>query len=135
MSIWLNQEIDELGDARVALILDPDEFTRERIETIEEGIAADLGLDPHLVAIYLDARTNPTYRTPGRPIGPKDIMIQRGENEPLLMERESEIFREGAAPDLSWIHLYTPCLNPHKPADTTLDEKAKDLLWQALKDL
>jgi len=134
-SIRLDQEIDQLGDARVALILDPDEFTRDRIEVIEQSIAADLGLDPHLVAIYLDARTNPTYRTPGRPIGPKDIMIQRGNGEPLLMERESEIFREGAAPDLSWIHLYTPCLNSADPTDTALDEKARGLLWTALKDL
>lgn len=135
VSIWLNQEFDQLGDARVALILDPDEFTRERIEEIEESIAADLDLEPHLVAIYLDARTNPTYRTPGRPIGPKDIMFQRDDNEPLLMERESEIFREGAAPDLSWLHLYTPCLNPDDPTDTALDEKAKELLWTALKEL
>jgi HD superfamily phosphohydrolase len=131
-SVWLDQHLDELGDARFAFIRDPDEFTREFIEAIEARIADELGLPAHLVAVFLDARTNPTYRTPGRPIGPKDIMIQRDHGQPLLMERESEIFAEGAGADLSWLHLYTPRLSPHDPHDQTLDLKAKELLWNAL---
>lgn len=130
VSIRLDHQSYELGDARVATIRDPEEFTRDRIEAIEAGIAAELGLQDHLVAIYLDSRTNPTYRTPGGPIGPKDIMIQRDDSQPLLMESESEIFVEGGATDLTWLHLYTPSLENEE-----LDSKAKELLWQALLDL
>lgn len=59
-------------------------------------------------------------------------MIQRDQGQPLLMERESEIFAEGAVADLSWLHLYTPRLNPDDPDDQTHDLKAKELLWNAL---
>ena len=127
VSIWLNQRLDELGDAKFALIRDPDEFTRSRIEQIEAEIADSLGFEPHLIALYLDSRANPTYRTPGRPLGSKDIMIQRDGAEPMLMERESEIFTEGAGADLTWLHLYTPDL-----ASDELNEKAKEMLWNAL---
>lgn len=134
-SIWLDQHIEELGDARFAMIRDPEEFTRERVEGIEAQIAGDLGLQPYLVAIHLDSRANPTYRTPGRPIGPNDIMIQRDDHQPLLMERESEIFTEGAGGDLTWVYLYTPCLAQDDSSDATLDKKAEELLWKALLDL
>jgi HD superfamily phosphohydrolase len=127
VSIWLDQHLEELGDARFAFVRDPEEFTLPRIEAIEVEIAEDLGLAPHLVALYLDSRANPTYRTPGRPIGPKDIMIQRSDAEPMLMERESEIFTEGAGADLTWLHLYTPDLE-----SDDLNEKAKEMLWKAL---
>ena len=43
------------------------------------------------------------------------------------MERESEIFTEGAGADLTWLHLYTPDL-----ASDELNEKAKEMLWNAL---
>jgi HD superfamily phosphohydrolase len=127
VSIWLDQQLEELGDARFAFIRDPEEFTLPRIEAIEAEIAEGLGLAPHLVALYLDSRGNPTYRTPGRPIGPKDIMIQRNDAEPMLMERESEIFTEGAGADLTWLHLYTPDLE-----SDDLNERAKEMLWKAL---
>jgi HD superfamily phosphohydrolase len=127
VSIRLDQQVEKLGDARFASIRDPDEFTSERVAEIEGQIAAELGIDPHLVAIHLDSRANPTYRTPGQPIGPKDIMIQRDDGEPMLMERESEIFTEGAGADLTWLHLYTPALD-----SDDLDAKAMELLWTAL---
>jgi hypothetical protein len=135
VSLWLDQQLDELGDARFASIRDPEEFTRDRLEAIEAQIASELGLPTHLVAIYLDSRANPTYRSPGRPLGPKDIMIQRDDAQPLLMERESEIFTQGAVVDLTWLHLYTPKLDPDHPDDPALDLKAKELLWNALLDL
>jgi HD superfamily phosphohydrolase len=134
-SIWLSQHVEELGDARFASIRDPDDFTRDRVAEIEARIATELKLAPHLVAIYLDSRANPTYRNPGRPIGPTDIMIQRGDAEPLLMERESEIFKDEKGVEHTWIHLYTPMLSADKPDDRTLDDKAKELLWTALLDL
>lgn len=135
VSIWLEQHLEQLGDARFATIRDPEEFTRQELEAMERRIADELGLAAHLVAIYLDSRANPTYRSPGRPIGPKDIMIQRGDAQPLLMERESEIFSEGAGADITWLHLYTPALDPEHPDDPTLDGKAKELLWNALLEL
>lgn len=131
-SLWLDQQLERLGDARFAMIRDPDEFTRDRVEALEAQIADELGLPAHLVAIHLDSRANPTYRTPGRPLGPKDIMIQRDESQPLLMERESEIFTQGAGADITWLHLYTPRLNPDDLTDTTRDETAKELLWNEL---
>jgi hypothetical protein len=134
-SLWLNQHIERLGDARLAFIRDPDEFTRDRLESIEAELADELQQPRHLVALYLDSRGNPSYRSPGRPIGPKDIMFQRGDDEPLLMERESEIFTEGDMADHTWLHLYTPALDPDHPDDNTLDLKAKELLWNALLDL
>lgn len=42
VSIWLEQHLERLGDARFATIRDPDEFTRERVEEIEADIAAEL---------------------------------------------------------------------------------------------
>ncbi len=133
--IRLDHHIDELGDARYASIRDPEEFTRDRVEAIEQQIAEELGLPPHLIALNLDSRANPTYRTPGGRIGPKDIMFQRGEAQALKMERESEIFGQGNETDITWVYLYTPKLDPDHPDDSTLDQKAKDLLWNALLDL
>jgi putative nucleotidyltransferase with HDIG domain len=135
VSFWLDQHLDELGDARFAFIRDPEEFTRDRLEAIEAHIASELDLPAHLVALYLDSRANPTYRSPGRPLGPKDIMIQRQDAQPLLMERESEIFTEGAGADLTWLHLYTPELDAENPDNPTLDLKAKELLWNAMLEL
>jgi HD superfamily phosphohydrolase len=125
-SIWLDNKVEDLGDARFALLRDPEEFTREIIEDMERDLAVELGLASHLVAIYLDSRANPTYRTPGRPLGPKDIMLQRGDAQPLLMERESEIFSEGAGPDINWLHLYTP------PLEDEGNKRADDILWSTL---
>ncbi len=89
VSMWLEQHLEELGDARFASIRDPEEFTRDRVEEIEAQIAAELALPAHLVAIYLDSRANPTYRSPGRRIGPKDIMIQR-EDVPAAVDGARE---------------------------------------------
>ena len=127
-SIRLDQRVQELGDARFAMIRDAEEFTRDKIEAIETRLAGELEVPLHLVALHLDTRTNPTYRTPGRPLGPKDIMIQRENRQPLLMERESEIFTEGAAQDLTWVYLYTPC-------SAEVDARAEELLWQTLIEL
>jgi HD superfamily phosphohydrolase len=128
-AIWLDHHIERLGDARFAAICDPEEFTTEKIGAIEARLAEELGIAPHLVALHLDARSNPTYRTPGRPLGPKDIMIQRDGHQPLLMERESEIFTQGAIQDLTWVYLYTPEL------DRDTDQRAEERLWTALLEI
>jgi uncharacterized protein len=130
VSIRLDQRKHELGDATYAFLLDPDEFTRERIGTIEEKIAGELGLPVHLVALYLDSRKNPTYRNPGAPTR-KDIMVQpEGPRaQPRLLHSESEIFREETGLEHTWLYLYTPELSDDKK------QQAEELLWNELRDL
>jgi hypothetical protein len=119
-----------LGDARYARIRDPEEFTHEIIQQLETKIADELGVASHLVAIYLDSHTNPTYRNPGVRLGRKDIMIQRDRAQPRLLHRESEIFRDMMGPDHVWMYLYTPRLK-----DKKMDRRAKELLWTELRSL
>ena len=119
--------MNDLGDLRFANIRDPEVFTRERIEQAEQAIAEELGQPPHLVAIYLDTLANPTHRNPGRPPGPKDIMIQRDGHQPVLLQRESEIFRPEMGLEHTWIYLYTPPLE-----DKAADQRAEELLWSQL---
>lgn len=127
-SIWIDNYVERLGDARLAMLTDPEEFTREKIEAIESTIADKLSVSNHLVALFMDSRANPTYRSPNKPIGPKDIMFQRGDSEPVLMERESEIFAAGAGADINWLHLYTPELDVEP-------ETMEDLLWSEIENL
>ena len=130
MSIRLDERKHDLGEANYGFIIDPEEFTRDKVATVETAIAEGLGLEPHLVAIYVDSRSNPTYRNPAvLHIGRKDIMVQRDGAQPRMIHSESEIFREQAAPDHTWIYLYTPLLNEES------DTKAKDLLWNELQGL
>lgn len=129
VTMRLDERTDDLGDATYADILDPEVFTGAQVQAIEEHIAGELELAPHLVAIYLDARANPTYRNPGTAPGRKDIMLQRGRRQPRLLQRESEIFRGELGPEHTWIHLYTPRL------DEAGDRRAEELLWDALRDL
>jgi HD superfamily phosphohydrolase len=127
VTIRLDERTDELGDAVYADILDPEVFTRARVSEIEEQIADELNIAPHLVAVYLDARANPTYRNPGAPRR-KDIMLQRDGRQPRLLQKESEIFRDEKREEHAWIHLYTPNL------DQDAESRAGDLLWNALQD-
>jgi len=126
-SIRLDLRKHELGTAAYTDILDPDEFTRERIELLEAAIAEALDLPPHLVALSIDARNNPTYRQPGAPVGPKDVMVQRDDRPPQLLQTESEIFREFVGEDHSWAYLYTPRLEDER------QEQAEELLWRTLR--
>jgi HD superfamily phosphohydrolase len=130
VSIRLDERTEELGDARYARIRDPEEFTHEIIQQLETKIADELGVASHLVAIYLDSHTNPTYRIPGVRLGRKDIMIQRDRAQPRLLHRESEIFRDMMGPDHVWMYLYTPRLK-----DKKMDRRAKELLWTELRSL
>ena len=135
VSIRLDERTDDLGDAKYALIRDPEEFTPARIKQIEERVAEALRLPPHLVAIYLDSRANPTYRNPGAPPGRKDIMVQRDGAQPRLLHRESEIFRDEMGPDHTWIYLYTPRLKDDNEECQAADKSAEELLWTELQNL
>lgn len=129
-SVRLDQRKHDLGSARYAAILDPDTFTPERVAKSEAAIASALGQPAHLIALYIDVRSNPTYRQPGGRIGAKDVMLQRRDEEPQILQAESEIFREYVGGDEhSWAHLYTPTL------DDGHDQNAKELLWDTLKEV
>jgi len=125
VAVRLDLSKDRLGDARVADLLDSEVTTPDVIAQMEAAIAERLGLPSHLVAVHLDARTNPTYRNPGS-IRQKDVMIQRGDGQARLLQSESEIFRSDLGENQAWIFLYTPGL------DEDLDERAKEELWNQL---
>lgn len=125
VAVRLDLSKDELGDARVADLLDSDVTTPDVIAQKEAAIAERLDLPSHLVALHLDARTNPTYRNPGS-IRPRDVMIQRGDGQARLLQSESEIFRSDLGENQAWIFLYTPGL------DEDFDERAKEELWNQL---
>lgn len=129
VSIRLDERKHDLGEANYAFICDAEEFTREKVEAVEAVIADALGIPSHLVAIYVDSRSNPTYRNPAMRLGRKDIMVQRDGAQPRTIHSESEIFQEQAGPEHTWIYLYTPRLDEAK------DTKAKDLLWTELQSL
>lgn len=123
--VRLDLSKDKLGDARVADLLDAEITTRPVIEEMEAVIAERLDLAPHLVALHLDARTNPTYRSPGS-VRSKDVMIQRGDAQARLLHSESEIFRSELGENHAWIYLYTPALEHDE------DERAMEELWNQL---
>jgi HD superfamily phosphohydrolase len=124
-AVRLDMSKDELGDTRVADLLDSDVTTTDVIAQMESAIAERLCLPSHLVALHVDARTNPTYRNPGS-IRPKDVMIQRGDGQARLLQSESEIFRSELGENHAWIFLYSPAL------DEDLDQRAKEELWNQL---
>lgn len=124
-AVRLDLSKHELGDARVADLLDAEVTTPDVIAQMERAVAERLGLPPHLVALHLDARTNPTYRNPGS-VRPKDVMIQRGDAQARLLQSESEIFRSELGENHAWMYLYTPAL------EDDLDERAKEELWNQL---
>jgi uncharacterized protein len=129
VSIRLDERVHDLGDVAYSNIREPDIFNRDLVAEIEANIATELDMAPYLVAIYLDARANPTYRNPGSAPGRKDIMLQRGTDQPRLLHSESEIFRSEVGEDHTWIYLYTPKLSD------TQEQRAKELLWSALQSL
>lgn len=127
VSMRLDLRKHELGQVVYSDILDREVFTGRRVAELERQIASELDLDTHLVALYVDARANPTYRQPSAPVGSKDVMLQRGADPPQLLQAESEIFRDQVAEEHSWLYLYTPRLQQDKT------RKAKEVLWDALK--
>ncbi|UJA18995.1 HD domain-containing protein [Thermoleophilia bacterium SCSIO 60948] len=128
-SIHLDEREDKIGVAQIAAIRDPDEFDASKIAEVEAEVAAAVSVEPHLVAIDVDSRANPTYRNPSASLGPKDIMISHPDRGPTLLHQASEIFRNESGPDDHWLHLYAPDLSSEDRAT------AKDALWSLLKNL
>lgn len=129
VSIRLDERAHELGDAVYADIREPEVFTRGVVANMEAEIANELSIPDYLVAIYLDAHTNPTYRNPGGSLNRKDIMLQRGNAAARLLQSESEIFRQESGIEHTWIYMYTPQL------DEPGEKRAEELLWNALRNL
>jgi uncharacterized protein len=124
-TVVMRRSNERLDPLQMAAILDPQQFTRDRAAALEAEIAAELDLPPHLVAIYRDTWSNPTYRRPGTRIDSKDILLQRGDRVALLQD-ESEIFRAEQGEEHNYVYLYAPAMEEAKT------EQAKELLWEKL---
>jgi uncharacterized protein len=127
-SLSLRDARTQLGGPRLGTILDRRRFA-EHTEALEQAIADELSCPPYLVALRIDDVSNPTYRLPGSEINPKDILLRYADRPPDLFQLESEIFDTEAGDAVSFAHLYTPRL------DQLTDERALELLWQALKSI
>lgn len=126
--VALHLKLDDLGTQQYGKIVDKARFEPRRKE-LEEEIAKALGLDPFLIAIYIDTQSNPTYRGPGTEINPGDIMLEYPDHPPLKFERESEIFAEESRGDEhNFAYLYMPHVEDDKKIET-----AGRLLWEALE--
>lgn len=132
VSIALHRAGDRLDRRKVAAILDPAELTREKITDIEREVANAIGESPHLVALSLDKRRNPTFRLPGTSsvIDEKQIVLERDGNT-VYLEDESEIFRPMKGEDQSYLFLYAPPLDDQDENDNRV-ATARELLWEIL---
>lgn len=126
VALPLHAEKERLGGGALSHIRDPEVFDRAHTEEIARVIADHLGEPEHLVALAIDRRRNPTYRTPGRSEG-GEILFEREDRPPAMLEWVSEIFRETAGEEHVWANLYTP------PLDDQRRDSAKDLVWQHLE--
>ncbi|HEU4657956.1 MAG TPA: HD domain-containing protein [Capillimicrobium sp.] len=128
-TVDLVAERRELGGHRFTTIVEPRTFG-PHIPALEQDIARQLGVDEHLVAVYVDNRRNPTYRTPGDDIlSGESIMLHFDDAPPDKLETESEIFTEGEIPSKRYAYLYLPKLAGTDHPDP------KDLLWNALMSI
>jgi putative nucleotidyltransferase with HDIG domain len=123
--IALHERRAALG-IKLSTILD---LGRPQLAEIEAQIAAQISHPPHLVALYIEKPSNPTYRLPGVDINVKDIMLAYKDGMPDYFQRESEIFREGSESDNSFASLYFP------KDDQIDDRKAEELLWSTLTNI
>jgi len=127
VSIPLHRAGERLDRRKLAAILDPAEFTREKTTEVEQEVAAAIDEPPHLVALYLEKRRNPTFRLPGTSaqIDEKQIVLQRNGNT-VYLEDESEIFQPMKGEDQSYLFLYASQLDDDRA------NRARDLLWEIL---
>jgi putative nucleotidyltransferase with HDIG domain len=123
--IALHERRDDLG-IKLRRIL---KLSRAELAELEREIAGQVSHPAHLVALYVEQPSNPTYRLPGADINAKDIMLAYKNGTPDYFQRESEVFREGTDSDRSFASLYFP-------KDTAIDDKrAEELLWSALSGI
>ena len=116
------------GGPAVARILDRERLA-PRLPEVEQKIAEELCCPAYLVALKVEEPGNPVYRTPDPNVGEKDVLLSFPGRRPDFIQRVSEIFRDGAEANQRYASLYTPKL------DGLSDERAEELLWEALKTL
>jgi len=129
--ISLDDARSDLGGPRLARILDAERLGPQ-IPVLEEKIAAELGCPSYLVALRVDEPGNPVYRAPDASLSSKDILLAFDDGEPDIIQRTSEIFRNAIEPNQHFASLYTP-----KAAEMVglTDDRAKEILWNALKEI
>jgi hypothetical protein len=124
-TVALHREHEGIDPVRQSDLLDPEQFTKADIEASEMRIADELGLDRHLVAIYIDRWSNPTYRRPG--IGRTGRIHLRDGDRTTFLELESEIFHPELREEHVYLYLYIP------EVDDDAQTRAKELLWEVLR--
>jgi uncharacterized protein len=123
-SVALHRDSERLDPVRRSQLGDPEQFTKVETDAIEEQIAEEVGLPRHLIAIYIDRWSNPTYRRPGG--GGKSMVQLVDGSRTTYLHVESEIFRQELGVEQAYLHLYMP------EASAKAEEQAKELLWRAL---
>jgi uncharacterized protein len=125
-TVPLHHEQPGLDPARRSYLQDPEQFTTENIQAAEEEIATEVRLAPHLVAIYIDRWSNPTYRRPGIG-GGRRIPIIDGSRTTFL-DQESEIFHSEVREEHAFLYLYMPEVRRED------ERRAKEVLWRVLRN-
>jgi uncharacterized protein len=125
-TVALHREQPGLDPARRSDLQDPDQFTTDDIAAAETRIAEAVNLEPHLVAIYIDRWSNPTYRRPGVGGGRRIPINDRGRT--TFLDQESEIFRSEVREEHAFLHLYMP------EASGDHERRAKEVLWELLRN-
>jgi HD superfamily phosphohydrolase len=125
-TVALHREQAGLDPARRSALQDPEQFTTEDIQNAEAEIAQEVGLEAHLVAIYIDRWSNPTYRRPGVG-GGRRISLRDGSRNTFL-DQESEIFHSEVREEHAFLYLYMPEVSSED------ERRAKEVLWRVLKN-
>ncbi|HEX8121259.1 MAG TPA: HD domain-containing protein [Solirubrobacteraceae bacterium] len=123
--INLTDERRDLGGPRIAQILDRELMAAKSTE-LEEKIASELSCPAYLVALRVEDQANPVYRNPSAGFTDKDILLSFPDRQPETIHEISEIFRDELGKESKYVSLFSP-----RNEDLT-DDKARDLLWNAL---
>ncbi|MEX2196534.1 MAG: HD domain-containing protein [Thermoleophilaceae bacterium] len=123
--INLNDKRPELGGPRISRILDRELMATKSAE-LEQQIAGDLSCPRYLVALRVEDQANPVYRNPSAGFTDKDILLSFPDRQPETIHEISEIFRDELGKENKYVSLFSP------KNDDLIDEKARELLWNAL---
>ncbi len=77
----------------------------------------------------VEDQANPVYRNPSVGFTDKDIVLAFRDRQPEMIHEISEIFQDELGKENKYVSLFSP-----KREDVT-DEKAQELLWNALKTI
>jgi HD superfamily phosphohydrolase len=121
----LVDERRELGGQRIARILDR-ESVAAKLTELEAQIAEELCCPAYLVALRVEDQANPVYRNPSVGFTDKDILLSFPDRQPEVIHEISEIFQDELGQENKYVSLFSP------RTDNLTDEKARELLWNAL---